>query len=102
MKLYLIGLIILLFNIPFGYWRANSNKLSKQWVLAVHLPVPFVIALRIFSGLGWKFITFPVLVGSFFLGQLIGGILHRRMENDMSDSLSSCLIWDLVKIDRNH
>src|SRR5947209_7259767 len=29
----------------------------------------FIIALRIFSGLGWRLITFPVLIGAFFAGQ---------------------------------
>lgn len=73
MSLWLVAILVLLFNIPFGYWRASVRKFSLQWVLAIHLPVPVVIALRIFSGLGWRFITFPVLIGAFFLGQFAGG-----------------------------
>jgi hypothetical protein len=41
--------------------------------VAVHLPVPLVVALRIYSGLGWKFISFPVIIGAYFLGQFVGG-----------------------------
>jgi hypothetical protein len=45
-------------------------------VLAVHTPVPFVIALRFLSGLGWHLHTFPVMVGAFFTGQFLGGKLR--------------------------
>ena len=73
MGLWTVALLVFLLNLPFGYWRASSKKFSRQWFLAVHLPVPLVIALRIYSGLGWKLISFPVLVGAFFLGQFVGG-----------------------------
>jgi hypothetical protein len=77
MKLLVIAILVFLLNIPFGYWRARVRKFSLQWVLAIHLPVPLVIALRIFSGLGWQLISFPVLIGAFFLGQFCGGRLAR-------------------------
>ena len=81
MKLWTVAIIVLILNLPFGYWRANVKKFSYQWFLAVHIPVPFVIAMRIFGGLGWQFITFPILVGAFFVGQLLGGLLnHNRSE----------------------
>ena len=73
MGLWTVALLVFLLNLPFGYWRASSKKFSRQWFLAVHLPVPLVIALRLYSGLGWKLISFPVLVGAFFLGQFVGG-----------------------------
>lgn len=78
MKLWLVALAVLLINLPFGYWRAQAARFSRQWMLAIHLPVPAVIALRIFSGLGWQLISFPVLIGAFFLGQWSGGKLYRR------------------------
>jgi hypothetical protein len=77
MSLWSIAIIVLLINIPFGYWRDMTEKFSWQWILAIHLPVPMVVALRIFSGLGWQFITFPVLIGAFFLGQILGGNLDQ-------------------------
>jgi hypothetical protein len=78
MKLWLIALAVFLINLPFGYWRAQAARFSRQWMLAIHLPVPAVIALRIFSGLGWQLISFPVLIGAFFLGQFCGGKLNRQ------------------------
>ena len=73
MSLWSVALLVFLLNLPFGYWRASVRRLSRQWFLAVHLPVPLVIALRIFSGMGWKLLSFPVLVGAFCLGQFVGG-----------------------------
>ena len=78
MKLLLVAAAVFLINLPFGYWRSRVPARSRPWFLAVHLPVPFVIALRVFSGLGWQFSSFPVLVGAFFLGQYVGGKLQRR------------------------
>jgi hypothetical protein len=80
MGLWTVALLVFLINLPFGYWRASVRKLSTQWFLAVHLPVPLVIALRIFSGLGWKLISFPVLVGAFFLGQFVGGRVRNIIQ----------------------
>lgn len=68
--------IVFLLNIPFGYWRSKVRRFSTQWILAVHLPVPFAIACRLFLGLGWHFVTFPVLIGAFFAGQLAGSKLR--------------------------
>ena len=77
MRLFLVALAVFLINLPFGYWRARVPTRSPQWFLAIHLPVPAVVALRLFSGLGWQFVSFPVLVGAFFLGQFVGGRLRR-------------------------
>lgn len=78
MNIWIVAIIVFVFNAPFGYWRAGVRKFSRQWVLAIHLPVPFVIALRVFSGLGWRPITFPIIIGAFFTGQFVGGWIHRR------------------------
>ncbi len=80
MSLWTVALVVFLLNLPFGYWRASVRKLSRQWLLAVHLPVPLVIALRVFARLGWRPASFPVLVGAFFLGQLVGGKLRHLIE----------------------
>ena len=80
MELYWVAVIVFIINIPFGYWRANTRKFSGQWFLAIHLPVPLVIALRYLAGLGWQLITFPVLIGAFFLGQLAGGLLKKCIQ----------------------
>lgn len=76
MNIWIVALIVFLFNLPFGYWRASVRKFSALWILSIHAPVPFVIALRIWSGLGWRWITFPVVIGAFFGGQFVGGMIH--------------------------
>lgn len=73
-----VAVAVAVINIPFGFWRDSVKKFSLPWILAIHLPVPLVIALRLVSHLGWQFSTFPVLIGAFFLGQFLGGRLHRR------------------------
>jgi len=65
-------------NLPFGYWRAGVRKFSAAWFAAVHLPIPFVVALRLASGLGWRLSTFPVILGAYFAGQYLGGVWRRR------------------------
>ncbi len=70
---------VALLNLPFGYWRACVEKFSGRWILAVHAPVPLVIAIRLLSGLGWQVVTFPVLIGAFFTGQFVGGHPKRRL-----------------------
>ena len=81
LKLWIIAAIVFLLNLPFGYWRSRVRKFSLPWVLAVHIPVPVIIALRIYTGLGWQFITFPVLIGAFFAGQYTGGKANSLLSN---------------------
>ncbi len=100
MKLLSIAAVVFVLNIPFGYWRANVVKFSRPWFLSVHVPVPFVIALRIFSGLGWHWITFPVMISAFFAGQFAGGGLHRLLDGRDGVPVSSCLVLDLLGYDR--
>ena len=97
MNLTLVALAIFLFNIPFGYWRANVKKFSFQWVLSVHIPVPFIIFLRIYSNIGFALYTYPVLVGAFFMGQLAGKYLFTKRKTLGQSPLTSCLLMDLVR-----
>ena len=80
MGLWTVAILVFVINLPFGYWRASVRKLSRQWFLAVHIPVPIVIALRIYSGLGFKLISFPVIIGAYFLGQFVGGRLRNIIQ----------------------
>lgn len=97
MPLWLVAVTVLLFNFPFGYWRANVRKFSLQWALAIHIPVPFIILLRFESGIGFAFITYPILVSAFFLGQYVGKKFFVWWKNNMYEEATSCLVWDLVK-----
>lgn len=96
LQLLVVGLTVYLLNIPFGYWRENIKKFSIQWALAIHTPIPFIILLRLYSGIGFQFVTYPVLIGAFFIGQLTGSyILQIRRKND--NVITSCLVMDLIR-----
>ncbi|MDK2384255.1 MAG: hypothetical protein QI199_05545 [Candidatus Korarchaeota archaeon] len=96
MDLAQLALVVFLMNLPFGYWRAHVRRASRQWFLAIHIPVILVIALRFLSGLGWALITFPVLVGAFFLGQLSGGLIYRLMRS-LNIMTTACIFMDVFR-----
>jgi hypothetical protein len=77
MTLLYVAATVLLLNVPFGYWRASVRKFSVQWALAIHLPIPFVVLLRLNTGIGFHFVTYPILIGAFFAGQQLGAMLQR-------------------------
>lgn len=72
LKLLLLTLIIFIINLPFGYLRAGTRKFSVKWFLYIHLPIPIIVLLRIYSDIGFAIYTYPLFVGAFFLGQLAG------------------------------
>jgi hypothetical protein len=72
-KLAIISALVFLLNLPFGLWRSRVRKFSWKWIVAVHAPVPAVVALRLAGGLGFQLISYPLLVGAYFTGQLCGG-----------------------------
>jgi hypothetical protein len=97
MQLLIVSISVLLFNIPFGYWRAGVKKSSLQWILAIHLAVPFVILLRLYSDIGFALYTYPVLITAYFLGQLSGAkIYNRRLESGLQ-TVSSCFVMDTYR-----
>ena len=74
-------LTVFIINIPFGYVRSKSTKFSRRWMMAIHIPIPFVFLLRITSGLNWTVI--PLIVLSDIAGQIIGGKLkHIKLQNN--------------------
>ncbi len=81
-----VMLVVFLINLPFGYFRSRAAKFSRQWMMAVHIPVPFVFILRIFSGLNWTVI--PLLVLSDVAGQIAGGKLRKRESTNKIDTIS--------------
>ena len=77
MKLAILALLYVLINLPCGYLRAGVQKRSPLWFLYIHLPIPFVVLLRIFVfKISWH--ALPLLVGCYALGQWGGGRLRRR------------------------
>ncbi len=84
MSIQTVAFIVFLINLPCGFMRAKSEKLSRNWFIWVHAPIPFVIALRIASGLGFQLYTFPIIIGSYFLGQFSGGkalLFYRKVKD---------------------
>ena len=77
-ELMLIGIVFLI-NLPFGYMRSKATRFSRQWMMAIHIPVPFVFLLRVFSGLNWTII--PILLLSDIAGQIVGGKLNKFEAN---------------------
>lgn len=96
MNLIFVILFVFILNLPFGYWRANVKRFSLQWVLAIHIPVPIIILLRIYSNIGFELYTYPILVGAFFLGQFFGKYLSERRKNKTIPT-TSCMVMDLYK-----
>jgi hypothetical protein len=73
LKLGAVALVILVLNLPFGYWRAGVRRFSLPWFLAVHAPVPLVVGVRLLTGLGWHLATVLVVALAFLAGQVLGG-----------------------------
>jgi hypothetical protein len=73
-----IGLVLLAFviSVPCGYLRQNYKKYSFMWFFLIHLPIPFIVLLRVKAGIGWQVI--PLTLGGSVAGQVIGGIVSRR------------------------
>ncbi len=98
--LIIITILVFILNIPFGYWRANVSWFSTQWFLAIHIPVPFIVALRLLSGIGFNWYTYLFLVGGFFLGQQFGSGLMKWVHRHCHQE-SSCLVMDLIRCSRS-
>ncbi len=97
----LLLIVIYLLNLPFGYWRRNTKKFSRGWILAIHAPVPIVFLIRILAGV--PILHIPVFVLFFFLGQFSGGRIRLKVEKKVSGKLplSNCMVLDFIRIARS-
>ncbi len=77
LTMFFVAMGVLVLNVPFGFWREGVRKFSLAWIFAVHLPIPFVVALRMSSGLGWSLHSFPFVIAAYMTGQYLGGALRR-------------------------
>lgn len=80
MGLWTVALLVLLIGLPLGYWRASVRRRSGRWFLALLLPAAAVVALSVYAGLGFKPVSFPVIVGAFLLGQFVGGRVRNIIQ----------------------
>lgn len=78
----IVGLTVLSFiiSIPCGYLRQNHVKYSFMWFLLIHLPIPFIVLLRLKAGVSWHFI--PLTLGGSVAGQIVGGVINRRRQHN--------------------
>lgn len=95
------SILVFLFNLPFGYWRINVQKFSSQWILAIHIPVLFVIALRLYTDIGFSWYSYFFMILAFFLGQKLGGFINLKM-GKICERVTSCLVMDLYRCKRNN
>ncbi|KAB2962848.1 MAG: hypothetical protein F9K16_08075 [Thermoanaerobaculia bacterium] len=77
-SILLVAVLILLVNLPFGYWRATTRKFSPAWFVAVHGAVPIAVGLRWLAGVGFRWSLLPLFVAAYFGGQILGSRLRRR------------------------
>jgi hypothetical protein len=79
-SLLVAAALVAVVNLPFGYWRAGLTPRSARWFVAIHAPVPLVVLIRLWLGVGLEWRTFPVLVAAFALGQFAGGWFRNRRQ----------------------
>lgn len=58
-------------HLPFGYLRSRSKKYSLKWFLYIHVPIPFIIFLRVVTHTDYRYI--PIFIAAAVIGQLCGG-----------------------------
>ena len=92
-----VAVLTFLINIPFGYWRAQVKKFSKDWFLAIHLHVPLIVAMRLLMGVHLNIPTVITFVVAFFLGQRTGVLIYRKLQKRLKQT-SKNLFSDLVKL----
>lgn len=80
LPLWAIAAIVLVLNLPFGYWRGGVKSFTLPWFVAVHAPIALVALLRIVSDVPWQPLTFFMLAGAYFAGQSLGGSMRARSE----------------------
>jgi hypothetical protein len=94
MILTAVASIDFLFNIPFGYWRSSEKTFSLNWFLSIHIPIPFIVLLRHYSGIGFELYTYPFMIISFILGQFIGKFIFNFMKSE-NYLTSKCICKDV-------
>ncbi len=76
------AVIVFFLAFPFGFWRAKSPFKSKDWMLAIHIPVVFIILLRIYNkvnyhiGFSWTSLLYNVI--AFMTAQYLAGLIYKK------------------------
>ncbi len=78
------AIIVFFLAFPFGFLRAKSKFKSRDWMLAIHIPVVFIILLRIYNkqhyhiGFTWISVLYNVI--AFMSAQYIAGLIYKRLK----------------------
>jgi hypothetical protein len=73
-----IGVAALAVNLPLGYLREGTRKLSLMWFVYIHLSVPVIAYLRISNHVSaW---AIPPFVVCALIGQIAGGRMRRNRQ----------------------
>lgn len=97
MSIFVVAICTFVINIFFGYWRANTRRFSLQWILAIHIPVPIAIGLRL-ALLGWNWYLIPAFVLDYTAGQFLGSKIRAWMGKQDDVQLTSFLPGDLGRL----
>ncbi len=66
---------------PFGFWRARSKFRSRDWMLAVHIPVVFIVIARLINkyyfNIGFSWESLLMNLTAFFLAQYSAGLIYK-------------------------
>lgn len=76
LTLFVLTLIALILNLPFGYLRSTEKKFSLKWFLYIHIPIPVIILIRTWLEFSYKVI--PLLIIGSMAGQLLGGYFNKE------------------------
>ncbi len=82
---YLVALVMIVINIPFGYWRGMTKKFSVAWFVSIHLPVIVSIYFRYLFGIETGFLTILLFVAAFIIGQYSGKVIYSKV-NKVNDA----------------
>jgi hypothetical protein len=66
-----VFLFTYLINLPFGSLRERARKFSFKWFLYIHIPIPAIFLLRVFSHIEFRYV--PIFVFAALMGQFHGG-----------------------------
>jgi len=83
------AVIVFLLAFPFGFLRAKSKFKSRNWMLAIHIPVVFIILLRIYNKLhfhtGFTWVSVIYNVTAFMLAQYLAGLIYKNFKKNESN-----------------
>ncbi len=78
MNEYLFALFVFVAAFPFGFWRARVKFRSREWMLAVHIPVLFIIFGRFIFKTPFSWFSLLLNIFAFSLAQFLAGIIYKK------------------------